>query len=65
MYEYSGQPSDSKYQWGIYTHVSMGDCTQLWSKDTPANHVNLASLVPVCNLINSTENPVFLHANLW
>ena len=59
MYEHSGQPSHLQYQWG--------DCTQLWRKDTPANNVNLASLASVCNLIlvNSTENPLFLHANFW
>jgi hypothetical protein len=44
-----GKPSELKYQWGIFTHLSVGDFTQMWSKDVPAGHVTMAWLAKVCN----------------
>jgi hypothetical protein len=39
----------AKYQWGIFTHLSVGRLYPKWSKEAPADHVTMAWLTKVCN----------------
>jgi hypothetical protein len=45
----TGQRSELKYQWANFTHLSVGDSTQTWSKDAPGDHITMVWLAKICN----------------